>query len=267
MRKSLVALVALTLTSAACGDVPSAEAGIARPVATSVVEADETPTATTPTLPDFETTATGVRLPRPPSTTVPPLPTTTLPPEEPQFQYVIRPVTAETVARSWREECPLHWEELTLLSLSYWNFDGRPVMGRMVVNTSVVDDIVAIFERLFEIKFPIERIALVDDYASTNAAFRSNVTVAFNCRYVDGTERWSNHAFGLAVDINPLVNPWDREDNVLPLEGEPFTDRSRVVQGMINEGDRVVQVFEEQGWSWGGTWVSADYMHFSRPGN
>ena len=71
----------------------------------------------------------------------------------------------------------------------------------------------------------------------------------------------------MAVDINPLINPWAREDNVLPLEGEPYTNHELDLPGMINLGDQAIAVFQEVGWTWGGTWQSADYMHFSKPGN
>ena len=70
-----------------------------------------------------------------------------------------------------------------------------------------------------------------------------------------------------SIDINPLINPWAREGNVLPLEGEPYTDRDLDLPGMINLGDEAITIFKEVGWSWGGVWRSADYMHFSSPGN
>ncbi len=199
------------------------------------------------------------------TTTTAPAATTTLPPV---FEYSVAPVTTETVYASWREGCPLPVEQLSLLTLTYWDFAGNVQQGPMVVNTAVVDDVATVFENLFDIGFPIERIALVDEYGGDDkAAMRANVTSSFNCRFVDGTERWSNHAFGLAIDINPLINPWAREGNVLPLEGEPYTDRELDLPGMINLGDEAVRIFEEVGWSWGGVWQSADYMHFSRPGN
>jgi poly-gamma-glutamate synthesis protein (capsule biosynthesis protein) len=138
----------------------------------------------------------------------------------------------------------------------------------MVINTRVVEDVADAFEGLFDIGFRIERIELVDDYGGDDkAAMAANVTSGFNCRFVDGTENWSNHAFGLAVDINPLINPWARNGNVLPIEGEAYTDRTLGLPGMINSGDEAITIFEELGWSWGGVWRSADYMHFSKPGN
>jgi len=271
MRKSSSVLVLLALALAACGiggasdAPPEAVALTSLPVVTTTTE----PTAPTEAVAGKQpNTIIHHTLPVPPVTTTPPLPTTTTP-YEPEFEYAIHPVTEETVALTWHEDCPLHWDELTMITLSYWDFMGRPAEGRMVVNTAIVDDVVTIFERLYEIKFPIERIALVDDYGGDDKeAMRNNVTSSFNCRYVDGTERWSNHAFGLAIDINPLINPWARQDNVLPLEGTRYAwDRDDPIPGMINVGDRAVTIFENAGWSWGGVWGSADYMHFSKPGN
>ncbi len=207
-------------------------------------------------------------VPVPPPTTTPPLPTTTTTTEPPHFEYSVVPVTEETVALTWRVGCPLDWSELSLLTLAYWGFDGEAKQGQMVVNTEVVDDVVTAFEGLFEIGFPIERMALVDDYGGDDkAAMAADVTSGFNCRFVDGTERWSNHAFGLAVDINPLINPWAREGNVLPLEGTPYAARDNPTPGMINLGDAAIDIFAGVGWSWGGVWTSPDYMHFSQPGN
>ena len=266
MRKALLDVVALALVLTACGVGGTADAPpetIALTELPVVTTAPPSAPATTTTQPQPDH-----GLPLPPTTTEPPMPTTTEPVPDPVFEYAIYEVTADTVAKTWREGCPLHWEELTLLSLSYWNFDGHPVKGRMVINTRLVDDVIVAFEKLFEMRFPIQRIALVDDYGGDDKeAMRNNVTSGFNCRFVDGTERWSNHAFGLAIDINPLLNPWAREGNVLPLEGTLFArDRIDPRPGMINEGDRVVTVFEDLGWRWGGVWGAADYMHFDKSG-
>ena len=234
--------------------------------AISVTSSSITPETTTAPALTSSAMPTTSMLPVPPPTTIPPLPTTTTQP--PGFEYTVAAVTADTVADSWREGCPLHWDELSLLTLRYWNFKGESVIGEMVTNTSVVNDVVAAFRGLYDIGFPIERIALVDDYGGDDkAAMRANVTSSFNCRYVDGTERWSNHAFGLAIDINPLINPWAREGNVLPLEGTQYADRENPLPGMLNVGDEAILIFERVGWSWGGVWSSADYMHFSKPGN
>ena len=265
MTRVLTAIVVSALALTACGTSRASDAPPEAIPLTSLAPVAEPPTTESATA----KAPTGSGLPQPPQTTTPPLPTTTVPEPPPTFEYTISPVTADVVAETWREGCPLPWENLTLLTLSYWNFDGRPVKGHMTINTGVVDDVVSIFEKLFAMRFPIQRIALVDDYGGDDeAAMRANVTSGFNCRYVDGTERWSNHAFGLAIDINPLINPWARRDNVLPVEGTVYAEnRENPIPGMINAGDRVVSIFEQAGWSWGGVWHSADYMHFSKPGN
>jgi hypothetical protein len=267
MARVLAGIVVAAVALSACGTGSASDAPPeAIPLTTLTPVAAPAPTTVPALAPKAPI---GNALPVPPPTTTPPLPTTTLPEPPPSFEYAISPVTAEEVSESWREGCPLHWENLSLLTMSYWNFAGRPVKGRMVINSSIAEDVVSIFEKLFAMKFPIERMALVDDYGGDDrAAMRANVTSGFNCRYVDGTERWSNHAFGLAIDINPLINPWARDGNVLPLEGTVYAhNRENPVPGMINLGDRIVAIFEQAGWSWGGVWQSADYMHFSKPGN
>lgn len=265
-----VAIAGLALFAAACGTSAASDTPpetMAQITATAAPETTAAPIVTVPPAPATGGTPT-TRVPLPPPTTTPPLPTTTTTAAPPTFAYTVGPVTEETVSASWNEECPLHFEELSLLTLTYWNFYGKAVTGPLVINTSVVDDVINAFEGLFRIGFPIERLALVDEYdGDDKAAMRANVTSGFNCRYVDGTERWSNHAFGLAIDINPLINPWAREGNALPLEGTRHTNRENPLPGMINIGDGAVTVFAELGWTWGGVWQSADYMHFSQPGN
>jgi hypothetical protein len=239
-------------------------------VLTSCSVATSTGNSTTPPLtslaPLVTTTATPISTTTvTTSTTTATTTTTTI---SPRFEATIEPVTADVVWATWREGCPLHYSELSLLTMPYWTPDGIVVVGQMTVNSSVAEDVVAAFEELFHLRFPIERIALVDDYGGDDkAAMAANVTSGFNCRYVDGTERWSNHAFGLAVDINPLLNPWVRGETALPVEGEPYVERDPAVPGMINAGDATIAAWERVGWSWGGTWQSPDYMHFSQPGN
>ena len=268
-------LVAAATVLAACGTVaasdtpPETMAMTTEPaVPPSTITTAPTPTTSAPasTAAPDPNAPTTTRVPIPPPTTTPPLPTTTTQP--PGFEYTVRPVTADVVSKTWREGCPLHWEDLSLLTLRYWDFAGKSVVGEMAVNSSVVTEVVTAFRGLYDIGFPIERMELVDEYdGDDKAAMRANVTASFNCRYVDGTENWSNHAFGLAVDINPLINPWAREGNVLPLEGTRYANRENPIRGMINAGDEAIAIFEKVGWSWGGVWASADYMHFSGPGN
>ncbi len=270
MRKpqSIFAVALLVLVAAACGT------SAASPPESAPQSTVTTETAAATTAPPIEQTdpitaaPSTTRVPLPPPTSTPPPPTTTTTTEAPTFVSTVSPVTAETVWATWNEDCPLHFDDLSLLTLTYWNLDGEVVTGPLVINTRLVNDVIVAFEGLFEIGFPIERMAQVDDYGGDDkAAMRANVTSGFNCRYVDGTEGWSNHAFGLAIDINPLINPWARKGDFLPLEGTKYADREVVIPGMINVGDEAVTVFADLGWSWGGVWQSADYMHFSRPGN
>lgn len=265
MKPKVIGTVLLAMLASACGSAAAVDTTM-ETTTTSLAIPETRVTTTTAAL--AETTPTN-RIPVPPTTTTPPLPTTTTQPPPPTYAYSISPVTRETVPYTWREGCPLHWEELSLIRMTYWNFDGNAVTGEMVINSSVAEDVVAAFEKLFAMKFPIEKLALVDEYQGDDkAAMAANVTSGFNCRYVDGTERWSNHAFGLAIDINPLINPWARPDNALPIAGTKYAeDREEAVPGMINLGDRIIDVFADLGWSWGGVWTAADYMHFSQPGN
>jgi hypothetical protein len=95
----------------------------------------------------------------------------------------------------------------------------------------------------------------------------ANNTSAFNCRFVSGTTRWSQHAYGRAIDINPVRNPYVDGSYVSPTAGAPYADRMKHRIGMIHAGDKVVRAFADENWKWGGYWSPyQDYMHFSRTG-
>lgn len=139
----------------------------------------------------------------------------------------------------------------------------------LVVNEDVAEDVLAVFRRLFDARFRIAQMRSVDAYGGNDGrSMAANNTSSFNCRLVSGTGTWSEHAFGRAVDINPVQNPIvSSSGEVLPLEGAPFADRSRRARGMIHAGDEVVQAFLSIGWSWGGSFRSVkDYQHFSHSG-
>lgn len=172
------------------------------------------------------------------------------------------------VELSWREGCPVGLEELRLVEVRHHDFNGGIGNGRLIVHHEVAEALVSVFQELFDVGFPIQRIELVDEYGASDIdSMRANNTSAFNCRRVSGTDRWSEHAFGRAVDINPLVNPYVRGQVVDPPEGAPYADRPPGIVGAIYADDAVVQAFEKIGWQWGGTWSSAqDYQHFSQSG-
>ncbi len=109
---------------------------------------------------------------------------------------------------------------------------------------------------------------LIDAYgADDHRSMKADNTSAYNGRYVNGTTRWSMHAYGLAIDINTVENPWVDGNDVSPPNGRPYADRSRKATGMIHAGDAVVRAFASIGWKWGGDWSGGkDYQHFSSTG-
>lgn len=175
---------------------------------------------------------------------------------------------ARIVGVSWREGCPVPLEDLRYVTLPHRDLDGNRRDGELVVHRDAVEAVVGALEVLWELDFPIERMRLVDDFdADDQASMRANNTSAFNCRTVAGTNRWSNHAFGKAIDINPLRNPYVKNGRVDPPEGAPWVDRSDRRPGMFHGGSAEVAAFTDRGWGWGGHWRSPDYQHFSAAGS
>jgi len=175
------------------------------------------------------------------------------------------------MSNSWREGCPVGLDQLRLITLNHWSYQGQVATGELVVHADWAEEIVTVFERLFDERFPIQRMELVDVHqGDDNLSMAANNTSAFNCREVAFRPGvWSNHATGTAIDINPLVNPYVSRsgDQILPPEGAGFVDRSVRVQGGIYAGDVVTRAFADIGWGWGGDWASAkDWQHFSASG-
>lgn len=172
------------------------------------------------------------------------------------------------MSSSWREGCPVPLTALSYLTLSYRGLDGRPHIGELVVATQVAPAVVSAFHRLFDAGFPIRSMRLVDDFAgSDNASMAADNTSAFNCRLTASGAAYSQHAYGLAVDINPLENPYVSGGQVEPAAGREFLDRPDR-PGVIHDGDACVSAFGSVGWSWGGYWSDPkDYQHFSANGH
>jgi hypothetical protein len=171
-------------------------------------------------------------------------------------------------AGTWQPGCPVSLDDLRLVSVSYWGFDQAPHTGRLVVNHDAAAAIVSALRRLYAARFPIRRMELVDRYgADDERSMRADNTSAFNGRKVPGTDTWSQHAFGRAIDVNPLENPEIADGEVDPPQAAPYVDRSQRVKGMIHPGDVAVRAFAAAGWKWGGYWHSLkDYQHFSANG-
>src|SRR5215211_1319400 len=172
--------------------------------------------------------------------------------------------------KSWHEGCPVGLGKLRLVELSYWGFDGEAHRGRLVVHRRVAQDVVTAMRSLFEHRFPIRRMVLIDRYGGDDhRSMAADNTSAFNCRFIAGQPGvWSQHAYGRAIDINPVENPYvSPGGSVSPPAGKPFADRSLDEPGMIHDGDATVHAFADRGWGWGGNWSPAkDYQHFSANG-
>ncbi|MFO7549598.1 MAG: M15 family metallopeptidase [Acidimicrobiia bacterium] len=192
------------------------------------------------------------------------------PPTGDRFAASITTVSAEVAARStWRPGCPVTLEEVRYLTVSFWGFDGAAHTGELIVHETVADDVVQVFARLFEARFPIEEMRVIAaEELDLPPTGDGNVTTGFVCRPVVGTtSTWSQHAYGLAVDVNPFQNPYRKGEVTLPELAGSYLDRDWVRPGMIFEGDAVTAAFAEIGWTWGGTWRTlTDLHHFSSNG-
>jgi hypothetical protein len=188
----------------------------------------------------------------------------------PTFRFrasVLTPALRRQLTRtSWHPGCPVSLDQLRYLRISYWGFDKRAHLGEMVLNASVVQNIRRAFAVLFAARFPIRRMRLVDRYGGSDyASIQADNTSAFNCRDATGSSRWSEHAYGLAIDINPIENPYVYASGTTTHPASDlFLDRSNVRPGMAVEGGTLVRAFDAIGWGWGGRWPRpTDYQHFS----
>jgi hypothetical protein len=180
-------------------------------------------------------------------------------------------VTAVDLATTYRDGCPETPDELRRVHLTYWGFDDSAHDGDLVVATDVTDEVIEVFHRLFDERFPIHSMTPVDVFGGSDPdSMAADNTSAFNCRSAvsDGPPQWSEHAFGRAVDVNPVENPYVFEGTPQPTQGASFLDRSDVRPGMAVDGGVLVTAFQSVGWQWGGAWgASPDYQHFSPSGN
>lgn len=187
-------------------------------------------------------------------------------PTDNEFRASIEPLGDEVLARStWAEGCPVGVDDLRYVRMTFWGFDDRSHEGEMIVHRDVAEDVVGVFRSLHAARFPIEEMRVTaPDELDAPPTGDGNNTTSFVCRAVVGGTRFSEHASGLAVDINPFQNPYRKGDVVLPELATSYLDRSQARPGMIFEGGVVVAAFDAIGWGWGGRWQSLDdYHHFS----
>jgi hypothetical protein len=189
-------------------------------------------------------------------------------PGSPSFLGTISRVTADDLPRTYRPGCPVPPSQLRLLRVSHWDFRGRVHVGELVVHAREAQDIVSVFRRLYAARFPIRRLRLVDSYGGDDdRSMAADNTSGFNCRRVEGSTSWSAHAYGLAIDVNPVENPFILNGRVSPPAARRYLNRSRVRPGMAVRGNVLVRAFAAIGWSWGGRWTNpVDYQHFSATG-
>ena len=188
-----------------------------------------------------------------------------------------RPVQTQLKAEGfWRSGCPVGLSELRLVTVSHWGFDGRAHTGQLVVSARVAGPLERVFGQLYRLHFPIRHMTLADMYGPTRGRPRDgDVTGSFDCRQAvpspctggRGTGKWSMHAFGLAVDVNPVENPYVGCGQSRDPTARRFFDRSRHLRGMVTR--RAIAAFRAIGWGWGGSWAGStkDYMHFSSNGH
>lgn len=167
---------------------------------------------------------------------------------------------------SWNEDAPVKLSELSYLEVTYIGFDNKDHVGELIVNKQLAYEVLEIFKELYDKKFPIDKIKLIDEYAASDILSMSdNNTCAFNYRKIEGSNKISNHSYGIAIDINPIQNPYINNNKVSPIEGKEFMDRNDKRVGMIKKGDSCYDAFKKRGWDWGGEWKTVkDYQHFEK---
>jgi hypothetical protein len=186
------------------------------------------------------------------------------------------PVRTEISHVAWHPGCPVPLSQLRLLSVSYDGFDGNSHAGQLVVNRSAAGPLAVVFRKLYALHFPIRHMSVGDAYGPLRSRpADGDVSASFECRQAvpspcvrgTGTGTWSEHAFGEAVDLNPVENPYVGCGQTRDPASRPYFNRSRQRPGMVNAA--VVRAFRSIGWGWGGSWTGStkDYMHFSASGH
>ncbi len=187
------------------------------------------------------------------------------------FAQEITPIVYNRMEnKSYSEGSTTDLSTLRYVRVLHYGFDGEIHIGELVVNQLIVEDILDIFKELFDAKYPIEQMVLVDEYdADDNKSMEANNTSSFNYRLVEGTTKLSKHAYGLAIDINPLYNPYvrtiDGKESIVPENGTQYADRTLECEYYIQKDDVLYKAFTKRGFTWGGDWInSKDYQHFQK---
>ena len=188
-----------------------------------------------------------------------------------KFSCTISPISADIKSRvlkggSWHKGCPVALNKLSYLQLKYWDFKGKERVGELIVNSAISNRVCKVFGSLYNSGYPIRQMRLVSDFkANDDASMRADNTSAFNCRLMTGSKtKWSNHSYGLAIDLNPFENPYiSKSGKVSPKEAVKFSKRVHTNKAVLLKDDLAVKAFLNEGFIWGGDWHSVkDYQHF-----
>lgn len=199
----------------------------------------------------------------------------TMPPEINENDFYIAMISDEIFARmkgkSYKDDCNVPIEDLRYIHILHKDLEGNTLEGEMVCHEVIAEDLLEIFEELYLNNYPIERVELVDNYdADDETSMTANNSSCFNYRCISHTTKISKHGLGIAVDINPLYNPYtkivDGTRTIEPAAGAPYLDREADFPYKIDENDLCYKLFIEHGFQWGGSWTnSKDYQHFELP--
>jgi len=188
-----------------------------------------------------------------------------------KYSCTINPISNDIKSRvlkggSWQKGCPVGLDKLSYLKLKYWDFKAKERVGELIVNSEISSKVCRVFKALYNSGYPIRQMRLVSDFkANDEASMKADNTSAFNCRLMTGSKtKWSNHSFGLAIDLNPFENPYiSKSGKVSPKEASKFAKRVHINKALLLKDDLAVKAFLNEGFIWGGSWHSVkDYQHF-----
>ena len=187
------------------------------------------------------------------------------------ISYPALPSEASENTLNVGEQNDISYADLRYVHIIHYDFDGNLAEGELICHNFIAEDLLEIFYDLYASEYQIEKVTLIENYnGDDTASMADNNTSCFNYRVVDGTKSLSKHALGLAIDINPLYNPYIRYDKkggqtVSPVEGEAYADRTVSFPYKIDPDDLCYRLFAEHGFTWGGNWNSSkDYQHFQK---
>ena len=182
------------------------------------------------------------------------------------YEELSENIKSRIAGKSYPTDCSVPYSKLRYVKVLHYDFNGDVHEGELICAQEVAQELTNIFYELYLAKYPIEKMVLVDEYdADDIASMKDNNTSCFNYRVIEGSKKLSKHSYGLAIDINPLINPYVKGDYVSPKEAKPYVDRSQIKLGMIDKDDLCYKLFTKYGWKWGGSWNTVkDYQHFEK---